>query len=323
MSEKYHQSAVITGPGKLQLEKRATHPTGPRQVKVRLEGCGICGSNLPVWEGRPWFKYPLEAGAPGHEGWGIVEEAGSEIELLSPGDRVALLSYHAFGEVEVTDADRVVSLPPELDGMAFPGEALGCAMNVFQRADLRPGQTVAILGIGFLGALLTQLATAAGASVIAISRRPASLDSARRQGAAHLIPMEDHTSIIEEVARLTSGSFCDRVIEATGAQWPLDLAGEICAERGKLIIAGYHQDGPRQVNMQLWNWRGLDVINAHERDVNTYLKGMNAAIGAIASGRLDPMPLYTHRFDLKDLGSGLDLLRSREEHYMKGLITYA
>jgi len=54
------------------------------------------------------------------------------------------------------------------------------------------------------------------------------------------------------------------VIEAAGQQWPLDLATELTRERGRLIIAGYHQDGPRQINMQLWNWRGLDVINAHE-----------------------------------------------------------
>lgn len=323
MPKKYHHSAIITGPGKFHLERRLTHSPGSRQIKVRLQGCGVCGSNLPVWEGRPWFTYPLEAGAPGHEGWGIVEETGAGIDQFSPGDRVALLSYHAFGEVEVTDADRVVALPPELDGMEFPGEALGCAMNVLQRADLRPGQTLAIIGIGFLGSLLTQLATAAGASVIAISRRPASLESARQQGAAHLIPMVDHRAVIEEVARLTSGGFCERVIEATGAQWPLDLAGEICAERGKLVIAGYHQDGPRQVNMQLWNWRGLDVINAHEREPGAYLKGMEVAIAAIASGQLDPSSLYTHRFDLEGLGSALDLLGSREDCYMKGLITYA
>jgi NADPH2:quinone reductase len=65
----------------------------------------------------------------------------------------------------------VVPLPSELDGHPFPGEPLGCAMNIFKRAEIRAGQTVAIIGIGFLGALLTQLAAQAGARVIAISRR--------------------------------------------------------------------------------------------------------------------------------------------------------
>jgi len=58
-----------------------------------------------------------------------------------------------------------------LDGLPFPGEPLGCAMNIFRRSGIRRGDTVAIIGIGFLGALLVQLAAGAGARVIAISRR--------------------------------------------------------------------------------------------------------------------------------------------------------
>ena len=101
---------------------------------------------------------------------------------------------------------------------------------------------------------------------------------------------------------LTGGCFCDRVIEAVGKQWPLDLAAELTRERGRLIVAGYHQDGPRQVNMWLWNWRGLDVINAHERDPKVYVQGIREAVDAVASGRLDPGPLYTHVFPLEPAG---------------------
>lgn len=319
---KYHYSAVISEPGKFRLEKGVTGRTGRRQVKVHLEGCGVCGSNLPVWEGRPWFKYPLEAGAPGHEGWGIVDEVGDEVESVRVGDRVALLSYHAFGEVELADETQVVSLPATLAGMDFPGEALGCAMNIFRRSEIRLGQTVAVVGVGFLGSLLVQLATAAGASVIAISRRHASLESARRMGAHHILPLEDPRTVIEEVGRMTSGKLCERVIEATGHQGPLDLAGELCAERGKLIIAGYHQDGLRQVNMQLWNWRGLDVVNAHERDPKIYMDGMKAAVDAISAGMLDPSSLFTHRFRLRDLSDAFSLLSNRNDRFMKALVTY-
>jgi threonine dehydrogenase-like Zn-dependent dehydrogenase len=68
--------------------------------------------------------------------------------------------------------------------------------------------------------------------VIAISRRVYSLEVARRMGAADVIPMEDHYAIIEQVKALTDGVFCDRVIEAVGKQWPLDLAAELTRERG-------------------------------------------------------------------------------------------
>jgi threonine dehydrogenase-like Zn-dependent dehydrogenase len=194
-------------------------------------------------------------------------------------------------------------------------------MNIFRRSDIAPGQTVAIVGIGFLGAILTRLAADAGARVIAISRRPFSLDVARRFGAAETIPMEDHGHIVETVKRLTDGKLCERVIEAVGKQWPLDLAGELVQERGKLVVAGYHQDGPRQVNMWLWNWRGIDVINAHERDPKVYLQGMREAVEAVASGRLDPTPLYTHRFALGRLGEALDATRDRPDGFLKALVT--
>jgi len=214
----------------------------------------------------------------------------------------------------------VVPLPPALDDKPFPGEPLGCAMNIFKRSDIRAGHTVAIIGIGFLGAMLTQLAAGAGARVIAISRREQSLEAAKRMGATETTPMDDHWRIIEEVKALTDGRFCDRVIEAVGQQWPLDLAGELTMERGRLIIAGYHQDGPRQVNMQLWNWRGLDVVNAHERDPAIYIQGIRDAIDAVVEGRLDPSSLYTHRYPLAQLDQALNDTRDRPDNFIKALV---
>jgi threonine dehydrogenase-like Zn-dependent dehydrogenase len=231
------------------------------------------------------------------------------------------LSYRAFAQFDVAPANQVVSLPAELAGRPFPAEPLACAINIFHRSEIREGQTVAIVGIGFLGALLTQLVSAAGARVLAISRRASSLDLASRSGAAELIPMEDHWRIIEQVKELTGGACCDCVIEAVGKQWPLDLAAELTRERGRLVVAGYHQDGPRQVNMQLWNWRGLDVINAHERDPRVYVDGMRQAIDAVASGRLDPAPLYSHTFPLDRLGDALRTMQERPDDFVKALIT--
>jgi threonine dehydrogenase-like Zn-dependent dehydrogenase len=193
-------------------------------------------------------------------------------------------------------------------------------MNIFKRAGVKKGDAVAIVGIGFLGALLTQLASGIGARVIAISRRAYALNFAREMGAAHTIEMNDHARIVDEVKQLTGLAFCDVVIEAVGKQWPLDLAAELTRERGRLVVAGYHQDGPRQVNMQLWNWRGLDVINAHERDPSIYLQGMKSAVEAVESGALDPRPLYTHRFPLERLGDALNMSAERPDGFMKALI---
>ncbi len=315
------RAAVVAAPGVIRVDEVALPEPGPGQVRVRLEGCGVCASNLTPWEGPEWMQFPTEPGGLGHEGWGVIDAVGEGVEGLAVGDRVAALSYHAYAEYDLAEAGAVVPLPPELAGKPFPGEPLGCAMNIFRRADIRAGQTVAIIGIGFLGALLTRLAANAGARVIAISRRPFSLDVAREMGAAETIPMEDHSAIIEQVKALTEGRFCERVIEAVGKQWPLDLAGELTAERGKLIVAGYHQDGPRQVNLWLWNWRGIDVINAHERDPQTYADGIREAVAAVASGRLDPSRLYTHTYPLERLDEALNATRDRPDGFLKALVT--
>jgi threonine dehydrogenase-like Zn-dependent dehydrogenase len=316
------RAAVVAAPGVVRLEAVARPRPGPGQVRVRLEGCGVCASNLTPWAGPPWQRFPLEPGALGHEGWGVIDALGEGVLGLELGERVAALSYKAYAEYDVADAGAVVTLPPELAGRPFPGEPLGCAMNVFRRSDVLRGQTVAIVGIGFLGAILTRLATDVGARVIAISRRPFSLEVARRFGAAEAIPMDDHDSIIARVKALTGGHLCDRVVEAVGLQWPLDLAAELTRERGRLIIAGYHQDGPRQVNMQLWNWRGLDVTCAHERDLATYARGLREAVEAVASGRLDPTPLYTHAFPLEKLDEALNATRDRPDGFLKALVAF-
>jgi threonine dehydrogenase-like Zn-dependent dehydrogenase len=313
-------ASVIVEPGRVELESIPLPAPAPNEVRVKLEGCGVCASNIPPWEGREWFKYPMAPGALGHEGWGTVDAVGRDVKSIKEGDRVSMLSDHAYAQYDIAAEDRVVPVPRDFANDPFPGEPLGCAMNIFRRCGIEPGMNVAIIGIGFLGALLTRMAHLADANVIAISRRPFSLQIAKNMGADHLITMDDHWKIIEQVKNLTNNKLCDVVIEAVGKQWPLDLAAEITAERGRLVVAGYHQDGPRQCNMQMWNWKGIDVINAHERDPKIYVQGIRDAAAAIASGRIDPSPLYTHRFDLSQLPEALNMTRNRPDGFVKALV---
>jgi threonine dehydrogenase-like Zn-dependent dehydrogenase len=77
--------------------------------------------------------------------------------------------------------------------------------------------------------------------------------------------------------------------------------------------------------MFLWNWRGLDVINAHERDPAAYVAGMRAAIDAMTSARidraLDPAALYTHRVPLARAGEAFEMLDARPDGFVKALVT--
>jgi threonine dehydrogenase-like Zn-dependent dehydrogenase len=323
MIELTMRAAVLTGAGKLEIRAVPVPEPGTGQVRIRLEGCGVCASNLTPWEGPDWMQFPTEPGALGHEGWGVVDALGEGVSTLAVGDRVSALSAHAYADYDVASATDVVKLPDDLKGIPLPLEPFGCAFNIFRRSDIKGGQTVAIVGIGFLGAVLVSLASGAGARVIAISRRQESLDLARLLGPVHAVPMHDHMEIIDSVRELTGGRLCDRVIECVGKQWPLDLAAELTREGGRMIIAGYHQDGPRQVNMQLWNWRGFDVINAHERDPAVSTQGMREAVAAIERGLIDPKPLITHRFPLDRLGEAFEATRDKPGNFVKAVVLTA
>ena len=292
---------------------------GPGQVRVALDGCGVCGSNLPVWEGREWFTYPLAPGAPGHEGWGEVVAVGNGV--AGPvGRRVAVLGDQAFASEIVVDASAVVALPDALGDRDVPGEALGAAWNVARRSAFGPGQTVAVVGIGFLGAVVTALATAAGAHVVAVSRRPSSLELARVMGAAEVVPYDDRWQVAREVGGRTGGALCDVVVEAVGMQDPLDLAGDLTGVGGRLVLAGFHQDGPRTVDVQSWNWKGIDVVNAHERDPLVVAEGVREALDAVVAGTIDLDPLVTHRFPLDRLDRALDAMVARPDGFVKAVV---
>lgn len=307
-------------PGIIEMSRVPVPRPGPGELRVRLEGCGVCASNLGPWAGNEWMSYPGEAGGLGHEGWGIVDCVGDGVAGLQPGDRVASLASRSYAEFDIAGESGVIKLPDSLAGRPFPGEPLGCAFNIFRRSEIREGQWVAIVGIGFLGTVLARLAAEAGARVIAISRRRSSLDLARAWGASETITMDDHWMIVETVKSLTGGALCERVIECVGHQWPLDLAGDLIGFGGRLVIAGYHQDGPREVNMQMWNWKGIDVINAHERDPRVQLQGMREAVAAVAGGRIDPAQLCTHSYPLERLGEALDATRDKPEGFVKAIV---
>lgn len=310
--------AVVEAPRTVRIEECPLPELGSHDVLVRIEGTGICASDLPVWEGRPWFTYPLEPGRPGHEGWGIVESVGDAVETVAVGDRVATFSTHSYADYDITHASQVARLPKDLDGQPFPGEPLACAVNAFKRCGIHDGDTVALVGGGFQGLLISQLASHAGASVSVLSRRESVAKKALGTGAKHFILMDDYYRARDEALALTSGEGFDLVIEATGHEWPLNLASELTKIRGRLVIVGYHQD-PRQVNMQLWNWRGLDIVNAHERDPEIYVRGLHEAIDAVLAGHLNPFPLIGHRYPLDELSHAFDDVARRPEGFLKAV----
>jgi threonine dehydrogenase-like Zn-dependent dehydrogenase len=300
-------AAILEAPAHVTLHALPDPEPAAGEVLVRVQGSGVCASELPLWEGRDWFDYPRPAGEPGHEGWGVVEALGAGVAGLAPRQRVAFIGSGTHAEFAVVPAAACVA--HDFSG-PFPGEPLACAMNAFARSGVRGGERVAVVGAGFFGLLLVQLCRGVAQEIAVFSRRGSALEQACALGAT-----ETHDAYAEAVGE---GSF-DVVFEVTGHQEPLDLAARLCRIRGRLVIAGYHQDGLRTVNLQHWNWCGLDVINAHERDAERYVEGLRAALDAVAAGRLQPSPLLTHRFGLDELAAAYAISRRRPDGFVKAV----
>src|SRR5690349_2924246 len=130
MAEGMMRAAVLTGAGQLAILDVPLPQPGPGQVRICLEGSGVCASNLTPWEGPDWMSFPTEPGALGHEGWGVVDAVGAGVNGLQVGDRVGFLSGKAYAEYDLAEASQVVELPDSLNGRDLPLEPFGCAMNI-------------------------------------------------------------------------------------------------------------------------------------------------------------------------------------------------
>lgn len=316
------RAAVLVSPRRFEIKELEIPRPAPNEVRIEVQHCGICSSNLAPWKGAPWFSYPFPPGAPGHESVGVLEQVGTSVSGMKIGQQVAMLGNGGFAEYQVAEAKCVVPISSGNEAI-FLGEPLGCAMNIFRRAQIREGNWVAIIGTGFLGNILLQLSVAAGAKVIAISRRTSALRLAEKMGATLTLSFARRAELVEAVQIATGKMLCNVVIEAGGAQETLDVASDLTGTRGRLVIAGYHQDGPRSVNMQEWNWRGIDVINAHERDEAVYIEGIRAAADAVAEARIRLPELVSHFFPLEQIDQGFRTLEQRPEGFFKGVVSFS
>jgi threonine dehydrogenase-like Zn-dependent dehydrogenase len=299
----------LSAPGRIEVVEVAEPVPGAGEVVVRIRACGVCGSDLNAWRGVAGIDYPLPPGAPGHETLGDVVALGEGVETLSVGQRVTGLLWNGLAELGV---GRAADLVPIATGDQMLGEPLACAMNVVRRARIGPGDRLAIVGFGYLAALIVNLLPPGIGEWIAISRRADSRDLAVQLGAAAAYDFNDVPSAAWDGFPI--------VIEAAGVQQALDYATWLTAFGGRLVIAGYHADGPRTVNMQSWNWKGIDVINAHERQPAAYVAALQSALALLQTRPIDVARLHTHHLPLDRASEAFRLADERPAGFVKAIV---
>ena len=295
------------------MKEVADNPSHLRKVWDVMK---IAGPIRTISEVRAKFS---EYGALGYSGAGIVVDKHSTVKDFEVGDRVA---YGGEGtghaETVIAGSNLVVKVPPEVPFEHACFTTLGSiAMNSVRIAQVGVGDVVAVIGLGLVGQLISQLVRVQGGVVIAIDMKQDRVDLAKSNGAD--FGLLGGASVPEQVKALTDGRGVDCVIVAAAAKTaaPVQQAITICRDRGRLVIVGAMPlDLPRDEmyikELQLFMSRAYGPGSydpAYEKQGMDYPlpyvrwtenRNMAEFLRLVDRKKILVEPLITHRFELEE-----------------------
>jgi len=288
------------------------------QVLVQVHANGVCASDLAIWETlQP--RYPL---ALGHEPVGIVKKSGPGVDIAT-GTTITGRFAASYADFVLAETRDVVEVPAGIPMNEAIGEPLGCVAEALRRTPIKLADRVAVIGLGFMGLCMVQLLTrSATARLTAIDLREDTRHTALALGADDAYDprfLPDHLGSEEKRVYRVPRRGLDVVVEATGTQQGLDLATELVRPHGTISILGFHQ-AMRQVDVQAWNWKAINVVNAHVADRDLLRESTRAGLDMIAAKRIELGPLITHRFSLERVDEAFAALRAKPPGFIKAVI---
>ncbi len=330
------KAAVWYGKEDIRIENIPEHKVEAGQVRIRIEVCGICGSDLHEYTSGPFIipsrPHPLTGreGGPiilGHEFAGEVTEVGEGVTKVQTGDRVTVnpLIYcgechycrkgnhlmcsklatvgfawdGAFAEYGVFPEYSIFKLPESVTyEMGACVEPLSVAVHAVNRSGLKIGDNVAVIGAGPIGLLVQQACKAAGAGKVFVSEpMKARIETSQKMGAnAVLNPAE--VDIGKEIARLTDGLRADIAFDCVGIKQTFESCIKATGRRARICIVGLALKPIEVSFMRLWG---------HEKEL-TFSQGYDgefpAAINYLADGRVNVDDYISKTVSLDDIVEG-------------------
>jgi propanol-preferring alcohol dehydrogenase len=317
------RAAVLSRVGApLDIVEREIPEPGPGQVRVRIQACGVCGSDLFLQDGG--FgpdKLPI---VPGHEAAGVIDSVGPQVTGFAAGDQVALYYIEnapdaprpnigaavrrmgvdvdgAFAEYVVRPAATLIRPPRYVEPatLAVLTDAVATAYHsLVQIGRLTAADTVAVLGIGGIGSNAVQVAKAIGARVIAISRSPAKRDLARRLGA-------DHAVAIEDAPKAIGGHGADLVLQCAASATMDEAAIALAGFAGRVVFVATTPESFSTYASTLV-WRELTLLGSRAFTI----ADIEAAIDLHLAGAIATDHLTAVRRPLEDVNAALADLRA-------------
>jgi threonine dehydrogenase-like Zn-dependent dehydrogenase len=313
-----------------------------REALVKITLGAVCGSDLHIYHG----NIPMTVGEPlGHEFVGVVEEVGSEVQRFKPGDRVVSSFTTACGfctfcrkgwfsqcehtgvfgygaiyggglggaqaeYVVVPYADTTLETIPEgtTDEQAiFVGDILATGMFAAERAEIRPGDVVAVVGAGPVGLMATMCAQLYGPSrVFVIDMVDSRLEIAQELGG---IPINaSHMNPVEAIDKYTNGIGADSSIEAVGLRSSIDTAMRCVRGGGTVSVVGVPAEFSGDFPYMIF-WNKSLTFRSGKCNVQRYMRPL---LDLIAAGRLHPEKIISHRMKLADTEEAYRIFDARE-----------
>jgi D-xylulose reductase len=291
---------------------------GPRDARIRVARVGICGSDVHYYTHGKIGQFVVSAPMVlGHEAAGVVEEVGSEVKHLKPGDRVCMepgipdvrSKASRLGHYNIDPSVTFWATPPihgcltpEVvhpaaftyklpDNVSFAEGAMvepfAVGLQAATKAKLKPGDTAVVVGSGTIGIMVALAALAGGAGRVIIADLAAEklAIAARYQG---IIPVNIRTeSLVDKVSELTGGWGADAVFEASGSPKAFDSLIDLVAPAGALVLVGMPVDRVP-----------FDVVRAQTKEIRIetvfrYANVYDKALALISSGKVDLKPLLS------------------------------
>jgi L-iditol 2-dehydrogenase len=289
------------------------------QVLVEVLACGVCTSDIG-----PWLTHD-PAAAPvrlGHEMVGRVVGTGRDATRWRTGDVVTGLGGDGFATHAVMDADAILPVPAGIEPAHAIGEPVADLEEALSRTGVRPGDHVAVVGLGFMGLGLVQLAKRhAPGLLIGVDPDPARRRRALALGADLAFAPDE---LPEEYRSQTSRATDARpaiVLEATGVTPGLKTAGSMVRPFGTLCVVGYHHTGDAPMDMDLW-YKAVTVVNGFCPDRTRLVGAMRETLDLIAERRFSYAPLITHRFGLDDVDEAFAAMEAAAPDFVKGVVLF-
>ncbi|MBI1182182.1 MAG: zinc-binding dehydrogenase [Alphaproteobacteria bacterium] len=304
-------------PEKLKLVDMPAPEMKPGHLRISIRAAGVNFQDTLIIAGTYQFKPPMPF-VPGGEGAGVVTEVAPDVTGFAVGDHVlALTSWGCFCEEIVAPADRCVKFPA---GMDF-AEAAGFLTNfgtsyhaLVHRADLKPGETLLVLGAaGGVGLAAVQIGKALGATVIAAASSESKLKIAREAGADHLIDYSQG-EYKEKVKELTGGKGADVIYDAVGGDY-FDQALRCINWNGRILVIGFASGRIPSAPANLALLKGCAIVGVFygrfkQEEPEKSQQAIEEIVDLYRQGKLKPH--ISRRMKLEQAAEALNLFVNRQ-----------